>query len=352
VQPADLACALYRLEQVAVAQPERLEPTNSGREGNGLVRTGKVKGGKLDPRGLDGAQTLGAPAVDERPHIRLALSETLRHARWLDREPPRALDERPDPLDAALAATRGCTELAQVDQPHAFMRAAMGERDLLRGLVQRRARRDQRAAGLDEGAAFVAIDAAEAAGALDLGAMMRRVARKRFAVDRHPRAAVVHDPVCAESAAAPALQGLRGDAELLRQLLEGSRAAIALVARQLEPLREIEDQRREIGDELTAWDDLRRKESRPRADDGRERLRERVVGAWVYRRNQCFGRQHPATDRLPRIGRRPRGNDPEARKGVGRSARHGSVCSLDGADTLLRGYRMYAQTWADSAVRG
>ena len=321
-QPSNLARRRDQADGVPVGESERLEPSDRRRRQDRLVRTRKVEGREIDPGGLHPAQKVRAPAVDERAHERLASTHALGDARRVHAEPPRTLREPGDMLAVPLARGGAHAEGAQQHQADPLVRAAVARGEILRREVERDAARKHRARIGEQRVALVRSDPPEAASARVLGGMPLGEKSERLAVDLDALAPAVLDPVRAEPRATPALERLRRHADLTRERLGRRRPSRALVWAQGDPLGEVEDQRREIGAERTAADNLAGRRGDLGSEHPPERLAERVVGPGVDCRDERLGREHLPPRRVFRRVRRLRWKRLHGRKGVGCSSRH------------------------------
>ena len=96
----------------------------------------------------------------------------------------------------------------------------------------------------------------------------------------------------AQSRAAPALQCLGCDADFARELFGSARATRAIVGLQRESLREIEDERHEIGAQFTSTNEFALRGLKLRSDDASQFIGERVPLRRIDRRDDRFRSQH------------------------------------------------------------
>jgi len=238
--------------------------------------------------------------------------------RQADREP---LAGRPaDELAPRMPALRA--ELAEEQQPHALVGAVEALREFLGGEVERLPGGEHGACRVDQLAALGRSDALEAAGARELRGMIGGETRERRAVDLDAGPSVVMHPVRAQPCAAPALQRLRRNADLARQLVGRERAALALAGHHRQPRRQVEHERDEVGAQRASAHDLARGRGDLEPDDARERIAERVLGTRVDRRDQRLGGEHlPARGVVRRVDRLRR-QRLDGREAVARAAWH------------------------------
>ena len=322
-EAADLARRADHREQLAVGEAERLQLAHRRRGGNRLVGARQVEGRQVDPGRLHAAEQLAAPTVDEGADQRLAAADPLRDARRVDAEAPRALDQPADLLARAAPCRRPRAERAQQQQAHALVRAVAALCELLRREVERGAALEQRPRLVEQRRPFVGVEAAEAARPRELRRMIGREALEAGAVDLDPLLAVIEHPVGAESRAAPALERLRGDADLAREFFGRRGAAGPLVGTHGDPRGELEHQRGEVGAQRASGDDLTRGRRDLGAEDALQRVAERVVGARVDGRDQVLGRLDLPPRRRLRGVHRLRGKRLDGGEAVAGASRHG-----------------------------